>query len=220
MRTITEMDTSKILLVDDQTIILDGLQALISQDESFEVIGRARNGREAIEKTAELKPDLVLMDISMPEMDGIEATKALMKKNKHVKVLVLSMYNNKEFVNELLDAGASGYVLKNTGREELREALLTVASGHRYLARPVQATLDATNGTDERDDGDAFHALTRREKEIIRLIVKDRSTKEIADDLCLSEATVETHRKNIYHKLKIHNAGSLVKYAMERGWEL
>lgn len=216
------MQPTKILLVDDQSIILDGLEALIQQNDDFLVVGRAGNGREAIAQVAALQPDIVLMDISMPEMDGIDATRELKssKKTKHVKVLILSMYNNREFVNELLDAGASGYVLKNTGREELREALLTVASGHRYLAGAVQETLDNGDRFKRREETDSYHSLTRREKEVIRLIVAEKTTLEIADELHLSTATVETHRKNILHKLDLRSAAGLVKYAMERGWEL
>lgn len=215
------MEPIKILLTDDQSIILDGLEALIQQDADFAVVGRAGNGREALELAENLQPDIVLMDISMPVMDGIEATRAIKaskKLRKHkVRVLVLSMYNNREFVNELLDAGASGYVLKNTGREELREALLTVASDQRYLARPVQATLEEVNNI-RNNGGDPGHALTRREKQIVKLIVADKSNHEIADELSLSPATIETHRKNIFNKLGIHSTAALVKYAMERGW--
>jgi two-component system response regulator NreC len=215
-------DPIKILLVDDQNIMLDGLQSLLERDSDFQVVGRANNGVQALAQTESLKPDIVLMDISMPEMDGIEATKAIKetRKTKDVKVLVLSMYALKDFVNELLEAGASGYVLKNTSREELREALLTVASGHRYLAKPVVEVLEQPNRFKPRVEGDAYHALTRREKEIIKLVVAERSNQEIADELHLSPATVETHRKNIFHKLDIRSAAGLVKYAMERGWEL
>lgn len=218
--TSTNMSITRILIVDDQSIILDGLEALISQNDDFVVCGRASNGREALEKARELKPDVVLMDISMPEMDGIEATNAVKKALKETHVLVLSMYNNPEFVYELMDAGASGYVLKNTGRHELREAIITVAAGQRYLARPVQEMLDQRRRErPERDVQDGYHALTKREKQIIRLIVAQKSTQEIADMLFLSPATVETHRKNICHKLDTHTTAGIVRYAMERGWE-
>ena len=211
----------KILLVDDQNIMLDGLESLLKDDSDFQVVGRANNGAQAITQTESLSPDVVLMDISMPEMDGIEATRALKEKRKtrDVKILVLSMYALKDFVDELMEAGASGYVLKNTTREELREALLTVASGHRYLAKPVEAVMEQASRFKPRANGDGFHALTRREKEIIKLVVAEKSTQEIADELHLSPATVETHRKNIFHKLDIRNTAGLVKYAMERGWK-
>lgn len=214
------MARTRILLVDDQSIILDGLEALIQQEQAFEVIGRASNGREAIDKTEELKPDVVLMDISMPEVDGIEATREIRASRKlkktDVKILVLSMYNNREYVNEMLEAGANGYVLKNTRREELRDAILTVASGNRYLADEVQRTIDETNH--KRAEGDPVQFLTRREKQIVQLISKDMSNQQIADELHLSPQTIETHRKNIFHKLDLHSTAALVKYAVERGW--
>ncbi len=213
------MPVTRILIVDDQSIILDGLEALIGQNDDFVVCGRASNGREAVEKAQQLEPDVVLMDINMPEMDGIEATRRLKKSVPDVKVLVLSMYNHPEFVRELLDAGASGYLLKNTGRHELRQAILSVASGERFLAAPVQDVLNESNRrTPERTKEDGYHALTRREKEIIRYIVAGHTSHEIADMLCLSPATVETHRKNICHKLALRNTAGIVRYAMERGW--
>jgi two-component system, NarL family, response regulator NreC len=158
------MPAIRILLVDDQSIILDGLEALIAQNDDFVVCGRANNGREALEKTKELKPDVVLMDINMPEMDGIEATKQIKRSADSPEILVLSMYNNVEFVREMLDAGASGYVLKNTGRVELREAILAVASKQRYLAKPVQDILDASYAVSAaRPEGEGYSSLTKRE---------------------------------------------------------
>lgn len=214
-----KMPATRILIVDDQSIILDGLEALIGANDDFVVCGRASNGSEAVEKARQLQPDVVLMDISMPEMDGIDATRRLKKNQPSTQVLVLTMYNHPEFVRELLDAGASGYLLKNTGRHELREAILAVAAGRRFLAAPVQDLLnESMRRTPERTKEDGYHALTRREKEIIRYIVAGRTSQEIADVLCLSPATVETHRKNICHKLALRNTAGIVRYAMERGW--
>lgn len=211
----------KVLIVDDQSIIRDGLEAILSQDPELVVCGRASNGLEALKLCKEHGPDVVLMDISMPEMDGIEATKAIRKRWKKTQVLVLSMYNNHEFVNELMDAGAAGYVLKNTGRQELKEAITAVANGRRYLAKPVQMTLEESQRAKAGSDGGVpYHSLTKREKEIVKLIAKERTTLEIAEELRVSTATIETHRKNIFHKLDVRNAAGLVKYAMERGWEL
>lgn len=205
----------KLLIVDDQSIFLDGLEALLMQDPELHIVGRAHNGLEAVRKARELAPHVLLMDISMPEMDGIEATRAVLKANKDVRVLVLSMYNNRDFVNELLAAGAHGYLLKNTDKEELREAIRTVAAGGRYLARAVKPLVGPSNGEAA---GQEPHALTKREKEIIRMIVREMTTQEIAERLSLSGQTVDTHRKNIMHKLNIRNAAGLVKYALERGW--
>lgn len=208
-----------LLLVDDQAIILDGLEALLGQEAGMLVIGRATNGREAVEQAALLKPDVVIMDISMPQMDGIEATRLVVKANPECKVLVLSMYNNKEFVRELLDAGATGYILKNAGRVELRDAVNAVAMGSRFLSEAVLASMGAP-----RDRGDSpkegSQLLTKREKEILSLIACGKSSCEVAAELYLSTQTIDTHRKNIMHKLDARNMADLVKYAMERGWNV
>lgn len=216
------MNIINILLVDDHHLVLDGMRALLSQEPDFQVVGEARNGREAVEKATALRPHIVIMDISMPEMDGIEATQLICgnKSLKGTNVMVLSMYSNREFINELMEAGAKGYLLKNTGRAELREAIHTVSAGQRYLCKPVQETMDAPVKSRSRKEGEGFVPITKREKEIIRLLLAEKNSHEIADALHLSPATVETHRKNILHKLDMHSTAGLVRYAMERGWNL
>ncbi len=213
------MKTIRILLVDDQSIILDGLEALIALNDRFSVCGRANNGKEAVALAQQLKPDVVLMDISMPEMDGIEATREVKKRLNKTHVLMLTMYNNADFVRELLDAGASGYLLKNTGRAELWEAILTVMSGQRYLAKPVLDMLNARNAELAAQGTEPdFHALTKREKEIAKMLVEGGTSQDIAEKLFLSVSTIETHRKNIHHKLGVHSTAGIVRYAIERGW--
>lgn len=214
------MKPTRLLLVDDQPIMLDGLEALLAQVAEFTVVGRAYNGKEAIEKTKAELPDVVLMDISMPEMDGIEATKELLKCCTNVRILILSMYNNKEFVNELMEAGASGYVLKNTGKEELLKALRSVSEGLTYLGEEVQRTYAKGDHFHDREGELGYNPLTKREKEIAKQICSELTTQEIADKLFISPQTVETHRKNILHKLDIRNTAGLVKYVMERGWSM
>jgi two-component system response regulator NreC len=211
------MSRVRILLADDQSIILDGLEALIAQTPEFVVCGRAGNGREAVDQARALRPDVVLMDVSMPELDGIEATRQVKKMLPRTQVLVLTMYNSADLVHELMEAGASGYLLKNTGRKELHEAITAVAAGRRYMAASVQEVLDA----ESRRAGEGRPretTLTKREKEVVMLIAAGRTTQEIADKLFLSPATIETHRKNIFHKLDCRNYAALVKYALERGW--
>ncbi len=207
-----------LLLADDQSIILDGLEALLQHDEDVRIVGRASNGLEAVERAKELRPDMVLMDISMPKMDGIEAMRELMKCCTSTRVLMLTMYGNKEFVHEILEAGASGFLLKNVGKEELRTALRTVAAGQQYIAEEVQRMLDEDDHFKDRDGEKAYVSLSKREKEVVMLICKEYTTQEIATALFLSSQTIDTHRKNILHKLDLRNVAGLVKYAMERGW--
>lgn len=207
-----------LLLADDQSIILDGLEALLEQDEEVQVVGRASNGREAVERSKKLKPDVVLMDISMPEMDGIEATKAVLACCTGTRVLVLSMYDHHELVHEIMEAGASGYVLKNVGKEELCRALRIVAAGQQYLTQEVRSAFDNDMRAKEIMGETGYHALTKREKEVVKLICRECTTQEIAASLFLSPQTIDTHRKNILHKLGVRNTAGLVKYAKERGW--
>lgn len=207
-----------VLLVDDQSIILDGIEALLLPIDLVQVVGRATNGADAVREAATLQPEVVIMDVNMPGMDGIEATKHILKAAPDTKVLVLSMYGHKEFVLELLDAGASGYLLKNTGKAELLEALSTIMSGKRYLAREISTLLEQTDRFKDRVGENGYGVLTKREVQVVKLIMQERTTQEIAEALFLSPDTVETHRRNIMHKLDVRNIAGLVKYAMERGW--
>ncbi|MCC6839530.1 MAG: response regulator transcription factor [Flavobacteriales bacterium] len=207
-----------LLLVDDQSIILDGLEALLAHEPDVQVVGRATSGAEAVERAKELFPDVVLMDISMPGMDGIEATKALLKCCTDTRVLVLSMYDHPDLVREIMEAGARGYVLKNVGKEELGLALRAVAAGDRYIGRDVQEAMDHDHRFQDRAGATGCNVLTKREQEVVKLICREYSTAEIAEMLFLSPQTVDTHRKNILQKLAVKNSAGLVKYAMERGW--
>ncbi len=206
-----------LLLVDDQSIILDGLSALLEHDERFSIVGRAADGREALALARELRPDVILLDINMPVMDGTEAARELRAWRPDQKILVLSMYGNRDLVEELLDTGVNGYILKNAGRAELCQAIIRVAGGLRHLSGDIQDLMDAPPAR-ERKPGDGPVTPTKREKEIIRMIMGEHSTQQIAESLGLSPSTVETHRKNILSKLGLHNSTGLVRYAMERGW--
>lgn len=207
-----------LLLVDDQTIFLDGIESLLDRIPEVSVIGKAHNGHEAVQLVAELKPDLVLMDINMPHMDGIEASKHLRKASPCTRVVVLSMYGHREFVLELLDSGVGGYLLKSTGKKELTEAILTVAGGGQYIAQELRDLAATADRHADREGEAKYGPLTKREMQVVSLIMQERTTHEIADTLFLSAATVETHRRNILHKLDCRNLAGLVKYAMERGW--
>lgn len=210
------MAPTRILLVDDQSIILDGLSSLLAGEKDLKVVGVARSGEEALAQVELLRPNVVVMDISMPPgMDGIEATGLIKQRWPACKVLVLSMYHQNDMVNEVLDAGANGYVLKNTDRREFAEALRTISRGHRYLAAQVAVAREETPANNGQHHG---ALLTRREKEIVKLIARGCSTQEVSGALSLSYSTVETHRKNIMHKLGLKNGAGLVRYALERGW--
>ncbi len=212
-------NVATLLLVDDQSMILDGVEALLATMPGITVAGRATNGKDAIEQAGVLQPDLVVMDVNMPGMDGIEATKHLLRASPESRVLMLSMYGHKEFVLEVLDAGARGYLLKNAGKDELRAALQTILQGGEYLSPELRKLLDEGDRFKDRRGEDGYGVLTKREVQIVKLILGERTTQEIADQLFLSAQTVETHRRNIMHKLDVRNTAGLVKYAMERGWD-
>lgn len=207
-----------LLLVDDQTIFLDGIESLLAQLPEVTIVGKACNGQDALKLATELKPDLVLMDINMPNMDGIEASKRMRKASPDTRVVVLSMYGHREFVLELLDGGVGGYLLKSTGKEELKHAIITVAEGGQYIAQELRELAATADRHADREGELKYGPLTKREVDVVKLIMKEHTTQEIADHLFLSAATVETHRRNIFHKLDCRNVAGLVKYAMERGW--
>ena len=213
-----KMNTSTLLLVDDQSMMLDGIESLLATMDEVKVLGRCTNGKDAVAQAELLRPDLVLMDVNMPGMDGIEATKRLLKVSPDSKVLILSMYGHKEFVLEVMEAGACGYLLKNAGKLELMEALHIVATGGKYVARELAAVIANGDRFKDRRGETRYGALSKREVDIVRLILQERTSQEIAETLFLSSETVETHRRNIMHKLDVRNTAGLVKYAMERGW--
>lgn len=207
-----------LLLVDDQTIMLDGVESLLLTLPTVRVIGRCHSGKEAVDVAAELKPDLVLMDVNMPGMDGIEATKRLLKVSPESRVLILSMYGHKEFVLEVMEAGAFGYLLKNAGKDELKSALSAVSEGRKYVAPELVKLIENGDRFQDRRGETGYDVLSKREMQVVRLIMQERTTLEIAAALFISIDTVESHRRNILHKLDVRNTAGLVKYAMERGW--
>lgn len=213
---VTEPHT--LILVDDQSIFLDGIESLLERMPEVVLVGKASNGREALDLVEVHKPDLVLMDINMPGMDGIEASKRMRKASPDTKVIVLSMYGHREFVLELLDSGVGGYLLKTTNKEELMTAIRTVAAGKQYIAAELRAMAAQADRNADRDGETKYGPLTTREMQIVKLILQEHTTQEIAERLFLSIPTVETHRRNIFHKLDCRNIAGLVKYAMERGW--
>ena len=207
----------RLLLADDHQLFLDGLQSLLSHEPGIAITGQSLNGRQVLEQVAGTSTDLVLMDVNMPEMDGIEATRQLKARFPEVRVLILTMHDSPEFITSLLGSGADGYILKNTGREELLHAINQVVSGKQYFGKAVMATMMNSLRQPARAP-EAAVELTKRETDVLKLIAQECSTHEIAERLFISTHTVETHRKNLHSKLNVKNAAGLVRYALKQGW--
>lgn len=210
--------TTRILLVDDHTILREGLRALIDREPQTVVVGEAADGATAVRLAGELQPDLVVMDLTMPIMNGIDATREITGKYPHIKVLALSMESDRLFVVEALKAGATGYLLKDSAFAEIAEALQTVARGETYLPRKV-ATLLVKEFLQciPEDVSPVYENLTVREKEILQLVADGRNTKEISFLLGTSTKTVENQRNTIMHKLNLFSIAELTKYAVRTG---
>jgi DNA-binding NarL/FixJ family response regulator len=207
-----------VFIADDHQMFIDGIKALLKNEKDIRVIGEALNGIELLKLLEKEKPDVVLLDINMPEMDGIEATKIISSKYPHVKIIILSMHSTKEFVAGLIEAGASGYILKNTGKKELVEAMQAVAKGKSYYSKGVtEIIMDSFKNPLRKIQDPELPQLTDREKEILKLIAQELSTKKIAERLFISEETVNTHRRNIMSKTGAKNMAGMVKYALQRG---
>lgn len=211
----------RIILADDHTLIRSGIKMLLRDASDITVAGEAENGEEAIRITQELKPDVAVIDLSMPKMSGIEAIGIIRKKYPSVKVLVLTMHENEEYVLQIFKAGASGYVLKTAGKDELTGAIRSVAKGERYFSSRVSEVL--AEGFTRREEGGRKYRsgdevpLTRREKEILALVADGLTNQEIGEKLFISHRTVDTHRTNIMQKLDIHDIATLVRYAIQHG---
>jgi len=207
-----------ILIADDHQIVRDGLKNILHSEIDLHVIAEASNGREAIKLASQLRPDLVIIDIAMPELNGIEATKQIIREMPDVKIIALSMHSDKIFIQGMFKAGASGYLLKNCAQQELIEAIRTVEINRKYISRDISDVLigdyvDSLSSSKENETSE----LSDREREILQLIVEGHSTREVADKLFISHKTVESHRKNIMEKLNIFNLPELTKYAIRTG---
>jgi len=213
------MSKIRVLVVDDHAILRDGISALLALQEDIEVVGEAAEGREAIEKARQLAPDVVIMDIAMPLMDGLEATRTIRKENPKTRVLILTQYDNKEYVSSSLKVGASGCVPKRAVAAELVSAIRSVHRGDSYLHPSVAKTLieDYLQRVESADGRDAYDRLTSREREVLKLVAEGRTNREIGDLLCISVKTVLGHRTNVMEKLDIHNRTELIKYAIRKG---
>ncbi len=206
----------KILLADDHKITRQGLRSLVEDQDDMEVIAEAKEGRTAVELARELKPDVVIMDVSMPDLNGTEATRKIKQDSEDIKIIALSMHSDKLYIFEMLKNGASGYLLKDCAFEELATAIRAVFEGKTYLSPNISGTVvdDYLQNAEEEQDEDV---LSNREKEVLQLMAEGKSTKQIAAKLFISPKTVETHRRQIMHKLDIHNVAELTKYAIRKG---
>ena len=208
----------RVLIADDHTIVRSGVHMLLETEPDFVVVGEALNGSEAIELAQSLKPDLILMDITMPEMDGLEATRQIKEHWPEINILVLTMHRSDEYFFEILKAGASGYILKTADTEELLQAARATARGDVFLNPSMAKKLlgEYLNQMDKAGDADE-HALSVREKEILQLLAEGYSNKEIAEKLFISPSTVNTHRSNLMSKLGLSTRRELIQYARQRG---
>lgn len=205
-------DTIKLLIADDHPMIRDGIKTSLASEPGIEVTGTASNGEEVLEILRKDQADVILLDINMPGMNGFETLQKLAPEFPDVRILILSMYDKPEFIHSLLEHGASGYLLKNTGREEIIYAIQKVYDGDIYFSHEVKRILQQAEVETEQHT-----RLTRREKEILRLIAQGKTTPDIAEMLFISTHTVDTHRKNLLSKLDVRNVAGLVKYAIDTG---
>lgn len=204
----------RVLLADDHAILRKGARMLLDAQADFEVVGEARTGREAIDEARRLQPDIVVMDVSMPELNGIEGTRQICEELSKTKVLGLSMHKDPVYVREFLRAGASGYLLKDSDDEDLLKALRAVARGEAYLSPAVSGAILADY---RRHVSNPVDLLTGREREVLTMIAEGKTNKEIANALNLSVYTVESHRGSVMEKLNLHNTGDIVRFALRNG---
>ncbi|MDX2177730.1 MAG: response regulator transcription factor [Candidatus Sumerlaeia bacterium] len=217
----TKADTLRVLIADDHAIVRQGLKRLLESEEGIEVVGEAPDGRTAVAMAVELQPTVVVMDVSMPGLNGLEATRQMLKKAPKTRVLILSMHKNEAYVLQALRNGASGYLLKDSGAEEIANALRALARGESYLSPSISRVIIddylRLNTDGEGSKRPLYESLTAREREIFQLLAEGMKNHEVADKLNVSVKTVETHRAHIMEKLALGNVAELVKYAIEIG---
>jgi len=209
------VSTLRILVADDHEIVRQGIRSLVTSHPAWEVCGEANNGREAVEKTAQLKPDIVILDIGMPNLNGLNATRQILQADPQAKILVLTMHDSDQVVREVLEAGARGYLLKSDAGRDLTTAIEALQRNKTFFTSKVaEMVLDNFRRGKPQPEGPFRNALTPREREVVQLLAEGKSTKEVAAVLGLSVKTAETHRSNIMRKLDIHSVSELVLYAV------
>lgn len=206
----------RIGLADDHNVVRQGLRALLEGVKDFKVVGEASDGKEMVELVLRERPDVAVIDLAMPSLNGVEATRRIVRDAPAVRVLVLSMYTGEEYVREALGAGAAGYLVKDSAADDLVEAIRVIAAGGQFLS-PAIAYIAADSGKGGKAGASPLDRLTSREREVLQLIAEGNSNKEIAARLSLSVKTIEAHRTNLMSKLDIHDTASLTRFAIARG---
>lgn len=211
--------TITVFLADDHTIVRQGLAKLLEEESNLQVVGEAENGREAVGKVEELKPDIVLMDIAMPMLNGIEATRQIRKVCPQTKIIILSMHSHDRYISELFGLGASGYLLKSSTGTDIIKAIHAALKGETYLSPSISHKVieDYISLKKKSRQEDLYNRLSNREREVFQMIAEGRSTKEISQILYVSPSTIKTHRSNIMEKLKMDNISQLIQFAIYLG---
>lgn len=212
------MNAVRILVADDHGVVRKGLRLILERHDGLEVIGEAADGREAVRLAEELSPDIVIMDVGMPRLNGIDATAQILHRNPRAGVIILSMHSDEGYIVRALSAGAKGYLLKDSAEEDLIQAVRIVAQGRPFFSPRITQTLldDYVRQLRQKGLQDSYDLLTEREKEVLQLISEGKSNKEVATILGLSVYTVETHRTNLMQKLNLHNTAEIVLYAVRK----
>ena len=209
----------RILIADDHTIVRQGLASLLNDQHDLKVVGQAENGRAAVDKTLDLMPDIIIMDIAMPQMNGIEAVKRIKKKVPKTKVLILSMYSHEHYIHELLESGVSGYLLKDSSGRDIINAIHAAMNNETFLSPSISKVVVDSYRSPRKVTASAerYKLLSNREREVFQLVAEGHSTRQIADMLCVSISTIKSHRAKIMEKLEIYSPVKLVHFAIQLG---
>jgi two-component system response regulator NreC len=211
------MDKISVLIADDHRLVRDGLKTILETSDDIRVVGEASNGLEVLRKVSELKPDVVLLDISMPQLSGMEAARRIRKEHPSVKIMILTMHDEEEYSLKMVRMGVSGYLVKDSTALEVMEAIRCVHSGKAFFSPQISKILAESYREAVAGKEDPYERLNDREREILQLIAEGHTNKKIADILCISPKTVDNHRTNLMRKLDIHTAAALVRWATKRG---